>query len=125
MGGGWLFEPKWNGFRAVVFRDGDELLIQSREEKPLNRYFPELVGPLQSELAVRCVLDGEIVIVKNAGLEFEALQLRLHPAASRVKLLSLEIPAAIVFFDLLSEGNRDLRGQPFQSRRHELESVLS
>ena len=124
-GGTWIFEPKWDGFRALVFRDADEILIQSRDQKPLNRYFPELLAPLQSELPARCVLDGEIVIVKNAGLDFDALQLRLHPAASRAKLLSQEIPASLVFFDLLSEGNRDLRGEPFQSRRHELESVLS
>ncbi len=124
-GGGWLFEPKWDGFRALVFRDGDEILIQSRDEKPLNRYFPELLEPLRSQLPARYVLDGEIVIVKNAGLAFDALQLRLHPAASRVRLLSHEIPASIVFFDLLCEGNRDLRGEPFQSRRSELESVLS
>jgi ATP-dependent DNA ligase len=123
--GRWLFEPKWDGFRALVFRDGNEILIQSRDEKPLNRYFPELLESLQSQLPARCVLDGEIVIVKNAGLDFEALQLRLHPAASRVRLLSQEIPASIVFFDLLSEGKRDLRGEPFQNRRHELESVLS
>ncbi len=110
MGGSWLFEPKWDGFRALVFRDGDEILIQSRDEKPLNRYFPELIDPLRSELPARCVLDGEIVVVKNAALDFYTLQLRLHPAASRVKLLSQEIPASIVFFDLLSEGSRDLRG---------------
>ncbi|HTG62333.1 MAG TPA: ATP-dependent DNA ligase, partial [Terriglobia bacterium] len=79
-GRGWLFEPKWDGFRALVFRDGEDILIQSRDEKPLNRYFPELLEPLQSQLPARCVLDGEIVIVKNAGLDFDALQLRLHPA---------------------------------------------
>jgi ATP-dependent DNA ligase len=124
-GGSWLFEPKWDGFRALVFRDEAEVLIQSRDGKPLNRYFPELLDPLKSQLPARCALDGEIVIVKNSGLDFDSLQLRLHPAASRVKLLSQEIPASIVFFDLLSEGNRDLRGEPFQSRRHELESVLS
>jgi ATP-dependent DNA ligase len=125
MGGSWLFEPKWDGFRALVFRDGDEILIQSRDGKPLNRYFPELLEPIKSELPGRCVLDGEIVIVKKAGLDFDALQLRLHPAASRVKLLSQQIPSSVVFFDLLSEGNRDLRGEPFQSRRQELESLLS
>jgi ATP-dependent DNA ligase len=123
--GSWLFEPKWDGFRALVFRDGGEILIQSRDGKPLNRYFPELIEPLQSQLPARCVLDGEIVIVKDTGLDFDSLQLRLHPAASRVKLLSQEIPASIVFFDLLSEGNRDLQGEPFKSRRHELESLLS
>src|SRR5215475_2083667 len=82
------FERKWDGFRALVFRDGDEILIQSRDEKPLNRYFPELLAPLASALPSRCVLDGEIVIVKNEGLDFDALQLRLHPAASRVNLLA-------------------------------------
>src|SRR5881275_1480726 len=95
--GEWIFEPKWDGFRALVFRDRDEILIQSRDEKSLNRYFPELLQPLQSQLPARCVLDGEIVIVTNAGLDFDSLQLRLHPAASRVRRLSQEIPASIVF----------------------------
>src|SRR5207245_1732107 len=125
VGGTWIFEPKWDGFRALVFRDGDEILIQSRDEKSLNRYFPELLGPLRLELPARCVLDGEIVVAKNGGLDFEALQLRIHPAASRVTLLSKEIPASIVFFDLLCDGDRDLRGEPFQNRRKELESLLS
>jgi len=124
-GEGWVFEPKWDGFRALVFRDGEEILIQSRDEKPLNRYFPELLGPIKSELPKRCVLDGEVVIVKNSGLDFEALQLRLHPAASRVKLLSNEIPASIVFFDLLCEGSADLRAEPFERRRRKLESLLA
>ena len=119
--GNWIFEPKWDGFRALVFRDGDEVLIQSRDEKPLNRYFPELLEPLRSALPVRCILDGEIVIVKNDGLDFEALQLRLHPAASRVTLLSGQVPASVVFFDLLCLGDKDLCGEPFQSRRHKLE----
>src|SRR5438093_3243150 len=123
--GAWIFEPKWDGFRALVFRDGDEILIQSRDEKPLNRYFPELLEPIRSQLPARCVLDGEIVIAKNSGLDFEALQLRIHPAASRVRLLSQEIPASIVFFDLLCEGDRDLRGVRFHERRRELESLLS
>src|SRR5205814_10127994 len=114
VGRTWIFEPKWDGFRALVLRDGDEDLIQSRDEKSLNRYFPELLEPLRSQLPARCVLDGEVVIAKNDGLDFEALQLRIHPAASRVKLLSQEIPASIVFFDLLCEGDRDLRGEPFQ-----------
>jgi hypothetical protein len=104
--GTWIFEPKWDGFRALIFRDGDEVLIQSRDRKSLNRYFPELLDPLRSQLPTRCVLDGEIVIAKNGALDFEALQLRIHPAASRVKLLSKEIPASIVFFDLLCEGSR-------------------
>src|SRR6266496_6016671 len=96
-GDDWIFEPKWDGFRALIFRDGDEILIQSRDEKPLNRYFPELLEPLSSALPVRCVLDGELVIVKDNELDFDSLQLRLHPAASRVKLLSQQIPASVVF----------------------------
>jgi ATP-dependent DNA ligase len=125
VGGAWMFEPKWDGFRALIFRDGDEILIQSRDGKSLNRYFPELFEPLRSQLSARCALDGEIVVATKEGLAFEALQLRIHPAASRVNLLSQEIPASIVFFDLLCEGDRDLRGEPFQSRRRELESLLS
>jgi ATP-dependent DNA ligase len=121
----WIFEPKWDGFRALVFRDHGEIQIQSRDEKPLNRYFPELLDPLLSQLPARCVLDGEIVIAQNGCLDFEALQLRLHPAASRVKLLSQQIPASIVFFDLLSEGSRDLRSQSFEERRRELETLLA
>ena len=122
--GEWIFEPKWDGFRALVFRDGDEILIQSRDEKSLNRYFPELIEPLRSQLPARCVLDGEIVVASDGGLDFEALQLRIHPAASRVKLLSQQTPVSIVFFDLLSEGNDDLRSVPFQQRRLKLESIL-
>ncbi len=124
-GGTWLFEPKWDGFRALVFRDGDEILIQSRDGKSLNRYFPELLEPLRSQLPARCVLDGEIVVAKDDALDFDALQLRIHPAQSRVKLLAREIPASIVFFDLLCEGDRDLRGMVFQDRRSMLESLLS
>jgi len=102
--GAWIFEPKWDGFRALVFRDGDEILIQSRDEKSLNRYFPELLAPLSSQLPGRCVLDGEIVVAQNGALDFDALQLRIHPAQSRVKLLAKESPASIVFFDILSVG---------------------
>src|SRR6476469_48259 len=122
--GEWIFEPKWDGFRALVFRDGEEIEIQSRDEKPLNRYFPELVEALRSELPPRCVLDGEIVIQRDSTLDFEALQLRLHPAASRVKLLSQQMPASVVFFDLLCEGERDLRSEPFDTRRRLLEGIL-
>src|SRR4026208_1032588 len=125
VGGAWMFEPKWDGFRALIFRDGDEILIQSRDEKSLNRYFPELLEPLRSQLPARCVLDGEIVVARNGGLDFEALQLRIHPAASRVKLLSQETPASIVVFDLLCQGDRDLRAEPFQERRRKLEALLS
>src|SRR6202789_4073968 len=125
VGKTWIFEPKWDGFRALIFRDGDEILIQSSDQKSLNRYFPELLEPLRSQLPTRCVLDGEIVLVTETGLDFEALQLRIHPAASRVTLLSQQTPTSIVFFDLLCEGERDLRGEPFHSRRAELESLLS
>src|SRR6476646_3115103 len=97
-GDGWIFEPKWDGFRALVFRDEDEILIQSRDEKSLNRYFPELIDPLKKELPRRSLLDGEIVVARSGGLDFEALQLRIHPAASRALMLSREIPASVVFF---------------------------
>jgi ATP-dependent DNA ligase len=120
----WIFEPKWDGFRILVFRDGDEILFQSRDEKPLNRYFPELLDPLSKTLPKRCVLDGELVIVNHDKLDFEALQFRLHPAASRVQLLSKQTPASVVFFDLLCHGDRDLSKTPFEVRRRELESLL-
>jgi ATP-dependent DNA ligase len=123
--GDWIFEPKWDGFRALVFRDGDEVLIQSRDEKPLNRYFPELIAPLKSQLPKRCVLDGEVVLAKDGALDFEALQLRIHPADSRVQMLAREMPASIVFFDLLAEGKRDLRSTPFQERRRKMEGLLA
>src|SRR5690348_13951257 len=113
-GEGWVFEPKWDGFRTLIFREGDELFIQSRDEKPLNRYFPELVEPLMSQLPERCVLDGEIVIASGGALDFEALQLRLHPAASRVKLLASQTPASVVFFDVLCVADDDLRRAPFR-----------
>ena len=125
VGETWVFEPKWDGFRALVFRDRREIEIQSRDEKPLNRYFPELVEALQAQLPDRCVLDGEIVIAGSRGLDFEALQLRLHPAASRVRLLSKQTPASVVFFDLLCEGDHDLRREPFQKRRQRLEALLA
>src|SRR3954452_2527430 len=124
-GEGWIFEPKWDGFRTLIFRDGDEVFIQSRDEKPLNRYFPELIEPLKAQLPERCVLDGELVIAGSEGLEFESLQLRLHPAESRVKKLSAEIPASFVVFDLLALDDRDLRVLPFSERRALLESALS
>src|SRR5215208_5872252 len=121
-GENWIFEPKWDGFRALVFRDGDEILIQSRDEKSLNRYFPELPEQLRAQLPDRCVVDGEIVVARNDALDFDALQLRIHPAASRVKLLSREIPASMVFFDLLAVGDRDVRDTAFKDRRKMLES---
>ena len=123
--GEWIFEPKWDGFRALIFRDGKEVMIQSRDEKPLNRYFPELIDPILKQLPTRCVLDGEVVVAQKGALDFDSLQLRIHPAASRIKLLSEQIPASIVFFDLLCEGKKDLRAEPFAKRRERLESILS
>jgi len=123
--GDWIFEPKWDGFRVLVFRDGDELLLQSRDEKPLDRYFPELRVPLLAQLPARCVLDGELVVAKDGALDFEALQMRIHPAASRVAKLAVELPASVVFWDLLCGGDRDLRALPFRERRRELERLLA
>src|SRR6201992_3042971 len=121
---GWVFEPKWDGFRVLVFRDGEDILLQSRDQKSLNRYFPELVETLRVRLPQRCVLDGEIVIATERGLDFDLLQLRIHPAASRVKMLSQQTPTSMVLFDLLCEGDRNLCGEPFQTRRKELERIL-
>jgi ATP-dependent DNA ligase len=121
----WIYEPKWDGFRTLIFRSGNELLLQSRDEKSLNRYFPELVEPLLQQLPNKCVLDGEIVISTNGALDFDALQLRIHPAASRVQVLSQQTPASVVFFDLLAEGKHDWRGRVFAERRRRLESILS
>jgi ATP-dependent DNA ligase len=123
--GDWIFEPKWDGFRAVVFRDGEEVFIQSRDGKPLNRYFPELLDPIRAHLPGRCVVDGEIVIVHDNGLDFDLLQLRLHPAASRVKMLAGQHPSSFVCFDLLCLGDRDLRVEPFEVRRRVLESIFA
>jgi ATP-dependent DNA ligase len=124
-GDGWQFEPKWDGFRTLVFRDGDDILLQSRDEKPMNRYFPELLAPLAANLPARCVVDGEIVIVSGAGLDFEALLLRIHPAASRVKLLAEQSPASFVAWDLLALGDEDLRETPLAIRRQRLETTLT
>ncbi|HUS23552.1 MAG TPA: ATP-dependent DNA ligase [Candidatus Binatia bacterium] len=122
-GEGWRFEPKWDGFRALVFRDGGEVYLQSRDGRPLARYFPDLLAPLAQQLPTRCVLDGEIVIEQGGALDFEALQLRLHPAASRVALLAQRQPAAMVFFDLLALGDADLTGEAFARRRARLERI--
>ena len=119
-----LYEPKWDGFRAVVFRDGAQLELGSRNERPLTRYFPELVESLGRGLPERCVLDGEIVIAGPDGLDFEALLQRIHPAESRVRLLSERTPASFVAFDLLAVGDEDLRGTPFGARRARLEKLL-
>ncbi|MGI8667870.1 MAG: ATP-dependent DNA ligase [Jatrophihabitans sp.] len=119
------YEPKWDGFRSVIFRDGDEVEIGSRNEKPMTRYFPELVEAVRAELPERCVVDGEIVIATEHGLDFEALQQRIHPAASRVTLLSEQTPAAFIAFDLLALGEDDLTGRPFAERRRILRDALA
>jgi ATP-dependent DNA ligase len=124
-GDGWLFEPKWDGFRAIVFRDGDETYIQSRDLKPLDRYFPELGAPLRASLPNRCVLDGEVVIAGEGGLDFEALLLRIHPAESRVRMLAEQSPASFVAWDLLAIDDEDLRAAPQGERRTRLEAGLA
>jgi ATP-dependent DNA ligase len=124
-GEGWLFEPKWDGFRAIAFRAGPRLYLQSRDLRPLDRYFPDLFEPLLASLPERAVVDGEIVIAGARGLDFDALQLRLHPAASRVQKLAAETPASFVAFDLLAEGDEDLRGRPQSERRARLEAALA
>ncbi|HEY0398192.1 MAG TPA: ATP-dependent DNA ligase [Acidimicrobiia bacterium] len=123
--GGMLYEPKWDGFRCIVFRDGDEIELGSRNERPLTRYFPELADPLREQLPTRCVLDGEVVIATAAGgLDFEALLQRIHPAASRIQLLAGQTPASFVAFDVLAEGDEDLRPLPQVERRRRLEAML-
>jgi ATP-dependent DNA ligase len=119
------YEPKWDGFRSVVFRDGDEVEIGSRNERPMTRYFPELVRAFQTELPPRCVVDGEIVIATDAGLDFEALQQRIHPATSRVNMLAEQTPASYIAFDLLAIGDEDLTQLPFEQRRARLVEALS
>ena len=124
-GSGWQYEPKWDGFRALVFRDGDEVFIQSRDLKPLDRYFPELPPALRANLPARCILDGEVVIVGPAGLDFDSLLQRIHPAASRVKMLAEKTPASFVAWDLLAFDDRDLRATPQGERRSLLEAALA
>ena len=125
VGEGFLYEPKWDGFRAIVFRGTSDVFIQSRDLKPLDRYFPELHEDLLRKLPPGCVIDGEIVIVTRKGLDFDALQLRLHPAASRVARLAKESPAAFVAFDMLAGDDRDVRDAPQTERRALLERVLA
>jgi ATP-dependent DNA ligase len=124
-GGDYLFEPKWDGFRAIVFRGTSDLYIQSRDLKPLDRYFPELHEALLKELPPDCVVDGEIVIVGEKGLDFDALQLRLHPAASRVNKLAAATPSSFVAFDLLAAGGKNIMDLPQAERRARLESLLA
>src|SRR5437763_10240322 len=110
--GDFLYEPKWDGFRAIVFRDGDEVEIGSRNERPLTRYFPEVVEAVRRELPERCVIDGEVIIGGVDGLDFDALLQRIHPAESRANRLAEETPASFVAFDAIALGDRDLRGEP-------------
>jgi ATP-dependent DNA ligase len=123
--GRFLYEPKWDGFRAIVFRDAKDVFIQSRDLRPLDRYFPDLHEALLERIAKPCVLDGEIVIATAHGLDFDALQLRLHPAASRVAKLAAQQPASFVAFDLLALEGRDWRGEPQAARRAQLEKLLA
>src|SRR4051812_6285187 len=124
-GDGFLYEPKWDGFRAIVFRGGGDVFIQSRDMRPLDRYFPELHDGLIAALPDGCVVDGEIVIATRAGLDFDLLQLRLHPAASRAAKLAKETPSSFVAFDLLAVDGTDLRALPFEERRARLETLLT
>ena len=124
-GDGWAYEPKWDGFRCIVFRDGDELILQSRDLRPLERYFPELVTPLLAALPSRVVVDGEVVIAGAHGLDFDSLLLRIHPAESRVRLLAAQTPASYVAWDLLALDDDDLRGRPFADRREALVANVS
>lgn len=119
-----LFEPKWDGFRCIVFRDGNEVILGSRNEKPLTRYFPEMVEPLLRQLPDRCVIDGELIVATDDKLDFDGLQQRIHPAASRVNMLAEKSPASFVAFDVLSLGDDDLRQHPFAKRRAVLEAML-
>lgn len=120
-GPGWRYEPKWDGFRCIVFRDGDQVALSSRGGRPLGRYFPELIASLKQVLPPQCIVDGEIILPGPKGLDFEALQSRLHPAASRVNKLAAEIPTSFVAFDLLGLGQDDWRERPYAERRAELE----
>ena len=122
--GPYLYEPKWDGFRAIVFRDGADLYIQSRDARPLDRYFPDLHAALLDRIPQNCVVDGEIVIATAHGLDFDALQLRLHPAASRVAKLAKETPSSFIAFDLLAVGKRNFMTAPQEQRRTALEKLL-
>jgi ATP-dependent DNA ligase len=119
------YEPKWDGFRCIVFRDGDEVELGSRNERPLTRYFPDVVDAVRRQLPARCVIDGELVIAGPDGLDFDVLSQRIHPASSRVSMLARQTPASFVAFDLLAVGAQDLRQVPFEQRRAELERALA
>ncbi|MEZ2391386.1 ATP-dependent DNA ligase [bacterium RCC_150] len=119
------FEPKWDGFRTIVFKDGDEIVLGSRNERPMTRYFPELVDALRENLPAKCVIDGEIVLIADNRLDFEGLQQRIHPADSRVRLLAKSTPASLIAFDILALGEEDLMERPFSERRATLERALA
>ncbi len=124
VGDGWCYEPKWDGFRCIVFRDGDDVELGSRNERPLTRYFPEILEPLRAALAPQAVVDGELVIATDHGLDFDRLSNRIHPAKSRIDMLAGQAPASFVAFDLLGEGADDLRSAPFAERRARLEQAV-
>ena len=120
-----LFEPKWDGFRCIVFRDGDEVTLGSRNDRPLTRYFPEMLDPIRRQLPERCVIDGELIVATDNHLDFEALQQRIHPAESRVNMLARKTPASFIAFDAIAIGDDDLRPLPFAERRARLEAALA
>ncbi|MCP4965981.1 MAG: ATP-dependent DNA ligase, partial [bacterium] len=119
-----IFEPKWDGFRCIVFRNGDRVELGSRNERPLTRYFPELLGPIRAQLPERCVIDGELIVATGNHLDFNSLQQRIHPAESRVNMLAETTPASFVGFDLLAVDDRDLRSNPFAERRRLLARAM-
>jgi ATP-dependent DNA ligase len=119
------YEPKWDGFRSICFRDADQVELGSRNERPMTRYFPELVAAAKAELPECCVIDGEIIIATDHGLDFEALQQRIHPADSRVRMLAEHTPASFIAFDLLALGDDDYTGRPFSERRAALVDALT
>src|SRR5436190_8258602 len=126
-GDGWMYEPKWDGFRCIVFRSGDDIELASRKERPFTRYFPELIEPLLAALPQRCVVDGEIVIpsADGEGLDFDALLQRIHPAESRVRRLAAETPASFVAFDILALDDQNLMGERLEVRLQHLQRALS
>src|SRR3984957_6759516 len=123
--GSWLYEPKWDGFRAIIFRDGASVHIASRNALALERYFPELIEPLQAALPAHAIVDGEVVIATDHGLDFDALQQRIHPAASRVRMLAEKTPSSVVLFDLLALDHDDLRERPLEERRSALIGAIA
>src|ERR1700756_2563148 len=123
--GDYVFEPRWDGFRSICFRDGEQVELGSRNERPMTRYFPELVAAVRAELPQRCVIDGEIVVATDHGLDFEALQQRIHPADSRVRMLAEKTPASFIAFDVLAVGDDDYTPRPFSERRAALVDAVA